>query len=317
MLSGMKSPGENRPSFKATISKPFFWVKMVLFAGVMVGLGLQVKANWGKLPELTAPNPGWLAFSWCTGIAAMLLVPIILREILETHGHTVSWKSAIGLYFVPLQGKYIPGKVWSMVWAMAAYRTVGVSWPTALSCLVVLTLLNLISALLVSVGLGSTVFQFPWYAEVAAFLLLILLEPRVFRYGVNLALKVPGKEPVHNTLTLKKIGKLLALNVTYWLLFGLGYWALAKSLFANIEFSVEHLVAAQAGAFLIALLAFFAPAGLGVREGILTGLLTPIAGVGPAIVLAGAQRLWQISLELPCAAAGLLFLKQLKPPQEE
>ena len=196
MLSGMKSPGENRPSFKATISKPFFWVKMVLFAGVMVGLGLQVKANWGKLPELTAPNPGWLAFSWCTGIVAMLLVPIILREILETHGHTVSWKSAIGLYFVPLQGKYIPGKVWSMVWAMAAYRTVGVSWPTALSCLVVLTLLNLISALLVSVGLGSTVFQFPWYAEVAAFLLLVLLEPRVFRYGVNLALKVPDPEPM-------------------------------------------------------------------------------------------------------------------------
>ena len=45
---------------------------MVLFAGVMVGLGLQVRANWGKLPELTAPNPGWLAFSWCTGIVAML-----------------------------------------------------------------------------------------------------------------------------------------------------------------------------------------------------------------------------------------------------
>ncbi|MCA9780565.1 MAG: flippase-like domain-containing protein [Candidatus Eremiobacteraeota bacterium] len=302
----------SQPSFKTTIAKPFFWVKLALFAAVMAGLALQVRANWGKLPELSAPHPGWLALSWCTGIAAMLIVPFILREILETHDHSVSWKSAVGLFYVPLQGKYIPGKVWSMIWAMAAYSTAGVNWPTALSCLVVLTLLNLISALLVSVGLGSTVFNFPWYAEIVAFLLLILLEPRVFRSGVNLALKVPGKEPVHNTLNLLRILKLLVLNVTYWLLFGFGYWALAKSMFANIEFSVEHLVAAQAGAFLIALLAFFAPAGLGVREGILTGLLTPIAGLGPAIVLAGAQRLWQISLELPCAGAGWLFLRRLK-----
>ena len=243
----------------------------------------------------------------------MLLVPVILREILAAHDHQVSWSSAIGLFYVPLQGKYIPGKVWSMVWAMAAYGTVGVAWPTALSCLVVLTLLNVISAMLVSVGLGSTVFNFPWYAQIVAFLFLILLEPRVFRYGVNLALRIPKKEPVANTLNLKKIGKLLFLNITYWLSFGLGYWALARSLFPNLEFSVEHLVAAQAGAFLMALLAFFAPAGLGVREGILTGLLTPIAGIGPAIVLAGAQRLWQISLELPCAAVGLYFLRKLKP----
>jgi glycosyltransferase 2 family protein len=303
----------SQPSFRTTISKPFFWVKLVLFAMVLGGLGLQIRANWEKLPELSAPHPGWFIFSWGTGVLAMLLVPVILREILDAHGHQVSWQSSVGLYFVPLQGKYIPGKVWSMVWAMSAYRGVGVSWPTALSCLVVLTLLNLISALLVSVSLGSTVHNFPWYSEIVAFSLLILLEPRVFRFGVNLALRVPGKDPVHNTLSLKRISKLLSLNLVYWLLFGVGYWALSRSLFPDIVFSTEHLIAAQSGAFLIALLAFFAPAGLGVREGILAGLLAPVAGIGPAIVLAGAQRLWQISLELPCAGAGLYFLKKLGP----
>lgn len=278
---------------------------------VLGGLGAQVRANWEKLPELTAPHPGWFALSWGIGVVAMMLVPVILRQILGCHGCQVSYRSAFGLYFVPLQGKYIPGKVWSMLWAMSAFRKVGVSWPTALSCLVVLTLLNLISALLVSVGLGSTVLNFPWYAEILAFLLLILLEPRIFRYGINLALKLPGKEPVHNTLNLAKIGKLMVLNLLYWLLFGIGYWALAKSMFPTLEFTVAYLVAAQSGAFLIALLAFFAPAGLGVREGILAALLAPITGIGPAIVLAGAQRLWQISLELPCAAVGLCFLRKL------
>lgn len=277
---------------------------------VLVGLALQVRANWGKLPELSAPDPGWFALSWGLGLLAMLIVPVILREILEAHGFQVSRTEAVGLFYVPLQGKYIPGKVWSLVWATRAYASVGVNWPTALSCLVVLTLLNLISALLVSVSLGSTVFHFPWYTQIVAFVLLILLEPRVFRFGVNMALRVPRQRPVHNTLNLKTIAKLLLLNVTYWLLFGFGYWSLARSLFADIEFTLGHLVAAQAGAFLIALLAFFAPAGLGVREGILTGLLTPIAGVGPAIVLAGSQRLWQISLELPCAVAGWFFLRK-------
>ena len=305
----------SQPSYKNTCSKLFFWLKLLLFAAVLAGLAVTVRSNWEKLPELSAPHLGWFALSWCTGIAAMLLVPLILREILSAHGHRVSLRSAIGLYFVPLQGKYIPGKVWSMVWSMAAYRTVGVSWPTALSCLVVLTLLNLASALLVSVGLGSKVFHFPWYAGTLAFLILLLLEPRVFRCGVNLVLKLAKQEPVRTTLSLRKMSALLVMNVSYWLLFGLGYWALARSLFPGTEFSQEHLVAAQAGAFLIALLAFFAPAGLGVREGVLTGLLTPIAGLGPALVLACAQRLWQISLELPCAGAGWLFLRAKLPVQ--
>ena|GEM_PF-773573 len=301
----------SQPSFKKTISKPFFWGKLLLFVLVLAGLGVQVRANWEKLPELSAPHPGWFAFSWVIGVLAMMLVPVILRNILDCHGCQVFYRSSFGLYFVPLQGKYIPGKVWSMLWAMSAFRKVGVSWPTALSCLVVLTLLNLISALLVSVGLGSTVLNFPWYADILAFLLLILLEPRIFRYGINLALKLPGKDPVHNTLNLAKIGRLLVLNLLYWLLFGIGYWALAKSLFPTLGFTVAYLVAAQSGAFLIALLAFFAPAGLGVREGILAALLAPLMGIGPAIVLAGGQRLWQISLELPCAAVGLYFLRKL------
>jgi uncharacterized membrane protein YbhN (UPF0104 family) len=51
-------------------------------------------------------------------------------------------------------------------------------------------------------------------------------------------------------------------------------------------------VAAIAG-----LIAIFVPAGLGVREAVLAGMLTPNFGVAPAIAIAIAARIWLLACE--------------------
>ena len=49
---------------------------------------------------------------------------------------------------------------------------------------------------------------------------------------------------------------------------------------------------------IVGLVAVFAPAGLGVREGVLIMGLAPLVGPGSAIVISGACRVWQTLIEL-------------------
>ncbi|MCY4188684.1 MAG: hypothetical protein OXD30_09395, partial [Bryobacterales bacterium] len=59
-------------------------------------------------------------------------------------------------------------------------------------------------------------------------------------------------------------------------------------------------------AWVTALLTMVAPAGMGVREGILGILLSQAVATGTAMILAVAMRLWAIAMELAWLAVGLL-----------
>jgi len=63
------------------------------------------------------------------------------------------------------------------------------------------------------------------------------------------------------------------------------------------------------------LVAVFAPAGIGVREGVLLIGLQPLVGPGPAIVITAAARLWQTALELLMAAVGWWALRRSARPR--
>ena len=81
-------------------------------------------------------------------------------------------------------------------------------------------------------------------------------------------------------------------------LMALGFVALVASVTATIiapdaaAYVVMFFVAAVAG-----LLAIFVPAGIGVREAVLAGMLTPNFGVAPAIAIAIAARVWLLACE--------------------
>jgi uncharacterized membrane protein YbhN (UPF0104 family) len=70
---------------------------------------------------------------------------------------------------------------------------------------------------------------------------------------------------------------------------------------------VMFLAAGVAG-----LLVVFVPAGIGVREAVLAGLLAPGFGVAPAIAIALAARVWLLACE--AAAFGLWWLATRRRP---
>jgi uncharacterized membrane protein YbhN (UPF0104 family) len=87
----------------------------------------------------------------------------------------------------------------------------------------------------------------------------------------------------------------LGLYAISWVLQGLAFWWLVMGL--GLELSVLEGVPSYPAAYVAGYVAIFAPAGAGIREGILVVLLGPILGAGAAIVAVFA-RLWATLIEL-------------------
>ena len=81
-----------------------------------------------------------------------------------------------------------------------------------------------------------------------------------------------------------------------WVLQGLAFWILVRSL--GLDLTAMAGLPAYPAAYVLGYVAIFAPAGIGVREGVLTGCLQPALGINAALAVALVARLWTTALEL-------------------
>ena len=91
---------------------------------------------------------------------------------------------------------------------------------------------------------------------------------------------------------------------------GLAFVSLVHSLYGVKPSYIPSLIAVFILANISGFLAFFAPGGIGVREGVLLIGLSPIVSSGPAIVVTGLARVWQTTLEFAPIGLGWLALSR-------
>ena len=103
-------------------------------------------------------------------------------------------------------------------------------------------------------------------------------------------------------------------------------WTLLAVAFAFFVLSVAPLAVSDIPAlarvfvlsYLVGYVALVAPGGLGVREGVLTVFLKPLAGSGPAAALALLARLWVTVTELLALMPAMyLYRQHLKSKQTD
>lgn len=292
-------------------SKKRVWnvVKLSLFLAILGLLASYARFQWSKLPPLQAPDPTWLLTAWFCGLCGCSILPFLLKRLLSLHGIRVSYRKAVGLYFIPSQGKYVPGKVWSLLWAAAAYQRQGADWPTAFACTIVMTGVHLISALMVAFLLGMTALGVSSAWLFLGLFGLLAIHPSFFYGVINTALTRVKREPVNTRLSGFELVRLLGLNSLYWCFIGVGFLCVSYSFFGHSP-GFFATASAQSLACATGMLAFFTPAGLGVREGAMAFFLTPVIGAGIALALSALQRLWQLWLEVPLALLGWYFLEK-------
>ncbi len=290
-----------------------FLIRVVLGLSISAFLIKQVAENWRALSGIGPLSWPWLALATVLGTAGLLGFSLSYRAIVQINYGSISLLKAIGLLYVPMLWKYVPGKVWVVVGGLWLHTRAKIPKPAALACIAESMFVGLVGAAIVTVALGAWGF-FPvlgrpsWVLLGAA--LAICMNYKILIHCFNFAMQLMNRRDwFASPPTYTALLTLLGLNAISWLVYGVGFFCVARSI-ENVPLeSAPQFVALFATAQVAGLLVVVAPAGLGVREGVLFAGLSPLTGPGGAIAIAASCRIWQTVLELMLAAIGWWALR--------
>jgi glycosyltransferase 2 family protein len=271
-------------------------------AAVVVVVGVcayVVKGEWSKAgPKLASARPSDVALALATVALYYLVFILGWIRILAGWGIRVSYRAALESEMVSMLAKYIPGGVWTPAARVTALErlTGETATGTILASILVEALLSALSGVVVFVVSLAWVHNVNAPAlPLAAFALLCvgLLHPRIFRPLSAWVLRRFGLAPIE-PLPFPTMAGLLAFYCCTWLVGGLGLYFLIRSLGAAPHLStIPFLGGTAAIGAIVAVLAVFAPSGLGVREASMYALLIAVTTGSTAL---GATILNRLSI---------------------
>jgi len=272
-----------------------------------------VRGEWAKAgPELADANPAWVALA-LIAVAVYYLVFIVgWVRILDSLGIAVPYMVALQAEMVSMLAKYIPGGVWTPAARVAALerltgeRAAG----TILASILIEAVLSALS------GVVVFVVSLAWVHDVDAPLLplllfaaicALLLHPRIFSPLARRLLRPFGLRTL-DPLPFPTMLSLFGFYCLTWLIGGLGLLCLIRSVggTAPLE-TVPFLGGTAAIGAIVAVLAVFAPSGLGVREASMYGLLIAITSHTSALGVTILNRLVITVVEVLLFVSGLIL----------
>ena len=322
------NPGEERaaganlqPGGGTDRTSPRRWwmlpLKLVLAAGItwliLRGAGLTLAEAWAEVDwSVVRLNVPFLALSGALLLVAFVIPAALWSRVLAAFGETpVPVLQATAILLVANLGRYVPGKVVQVAGLAVLARRAGMSGVRATGAAIVAQILNLIGAAILG---GWVAYQMSDSAGAAGlavgFGVVLGLVAFLYLGGAEVLLRWTLKRVGHSGELPRTAGRRLLLllpgYILNWIVFGGAFASLAASLGLPIPFLFA--TTAFAAACFAGYISFL-PAGIGVREGSLVFLLTPLVGPGPSVVLAALQRLWITAVELAAAAAGAWLLR--------
>jgi hypothetical protein len=251
----------------------------------------------------------------CLAVAAYYLVFVIgWMRILADWGVVITYPISLRSEMVSMLAKYVPGGVWTPAARVVALRRAGVTDGALVT-----------AAMLVEAGLsavaGVLVFavSLAWVhgvngpiVPIAVFGLVValLLHPRIFRPLASRFLRRLGYEELP-PLRASTMATLLLFYAGTWVIGGLGLWLLLRSVGAHPAVNtIVFLGGTSAVGAIVAVLAFFAPSGLGAREGSMYGLMLAVTSQGAALGATVLNRVAITLVEVLLLVVGGLILRR-------
>lgn len=296
-------------------------LKLVLAAGVtwliLRGAGLTLAEAWEVDWSVVRPNAPLLVLSVALLLVTFVIPAALWSRVLVAFGEKpVPVVQGTAMLLIANLGRYVPGKVVQVAGLAVLARRAGMSGVRATGAAIVAQILNLIGAAILggwvayqvagSNGLVGVVVGFGAVVAMGAFL---------YFGGAEAILRRVLNRVGHTGKLPRSAGRRLLLwvpgYVVNWLVFGAAFASLAAGLGLSIPFGFA--ATAFAAAYFVGYVSLL-PAGIGVREGSLVFLLTPLLGPGPSVVLAALQRVWTTAAELVAAGAGAWVLRAPEAP---
>jgi uncharacterized membrane protein YbhN (UPF0104 family) len=291
-------------------------VQVSLIGIIFYFLARGLLANWNQIKEYE-----WEFDYFLLGISFVLIILTYLvwveiwRKLLKRSGHILNFKKMFKIWFLANLGKYLPGKVWSFLGMLYLLEKEGVAKSKGLSMAILAQALSVLSGLLVALLFLRYSYYQRFFAQspgltvvillVLAGIMVLVFYPKLLEGIINLMLRILKKETITLNLKTKNILFILLLYCGSWFLSGFVFWVFIRSITPVSLGIYLSLTGAFAGSFSLGFLAFFAPGGIGVREGILVVLLSNFFPTPVAILISLLSRVWITLAEALCSVLAL------------
>jgi uncharacterized membrane protein YbhN (UPF0104 family) len=268
--------------------------QVLLLAGILF-VFLRFRSLWhGNTVHLGDVN--WLSLTGAFFVtsAGVLATGFIWLAILRRLGaHTRQWWTAI--FFQSQLAKYIPGTLWQYAGRLALASARGL--PTRV---VARSLPIELAASIAGAGIASLLLLGIWGIPVAV--ALAACSAMIARRSQS------GTTKLSRDISAAALA--MPLYAIVWLTMGAAFWLTASGIFSVPLGQLPYYLGAFAAAWIVGVVAIYAPGGLGVREGVLIGLLHSRLGSADALVVAAASRVLLTLIDVLLAGTAFVVLRR-------
>lgn len=250
-------------------------------------------------------HPTWLLLASAMVLFTYAVLVETWRRMILFLGTPLGFWPAARIWFISNLGKYVPGKIWQVTTMAMMVSEHGVTLATAGASAAVVTIANVATGfaivLILSVGTvrriaGGTAGVL---AATIAMLLVLVAAPLLARQWNRLAERT-GREQLAVSIPHRAVAVAIVGCAVSWVLYGIAFQWFVRSLIGPGTAPLSAFITANTSSYLVGYLMIFAPAGLGVREIVLSSILRPlgIATAPQAAAITVGSRLWLTVLEL-------------------
>jgi uncharacterized membrane protein YbhN (UPF0104 family) len=246
-------------------------------------------------------------------VATLANWPAWHNLLLSLNAHLPVRESA-RLFFVSQLGKYLPGSIWPIAAQAEVGRRYGVPRVTMVGANVIATLMSCAVGLIIAAATLPFLAPRMWVGYFWILLLIpvlgIAIHPRMAPRVLNRVLVGLGRSPVGYPPRLLSFLRPASWSCVVWLSLGGHVASLALSLVGGGADTVLLCVAATAVAVTAGVLVVPLPAGIGVRDVVLTALLLTIMNSPQALLVVIVSRLMLVAADLLLALIALVAFKR-------
>jgi len=287
--------------------------KTALFLIISYFVGKTILANREQVSAYAWDfDPALMGLSLLAFFGAYAFLAWTWGKVLRYAGHPISFKDAWEIYFIGNLGHYIPGKVWTVAGVAYMAERKGIPPMAAGAAVVFAQAYSIISSLaffpaflILSAGESSWL-RLEWAIPAILAFVGIFMFPGNLERMLNRVLAFMGKERISLDLTPGKAVRITVLYTISWGMFGAAFWLFVSAVTRDGTVSPVLLTAVYALSYVAGYLAFFAPGGLGVREGAASCLLSSAMSPGVAVLVTFLVRLPSTLVEIFCVLLILL-----------
>ena len=213
-------------------------------------------------------------------------------------------------------GKYIPGKVWYMIGRVYVGTKEKIDGKSLAVSMVLETCLLLISSsiifLLSTIINGNYSIIYLSICIALTILAITVLHPRILSWTTNFILRLFKKREIQINASYPQIIRLSVYFFGLWIAQIIGFFLLIRAIFPISITNIFTVSAAYTLSWIVGFAVVIAPGGLGVREGMMSLLLSSILPTPLAIAISFIARIWITVFEVVVFFIGMAIQRRTR-----